>query len=154
MNEAKVEDIEDLERDLNNLDQQRSEYQRLQAEANKKPAAKQSKSNDDVDKKMQVKKAKSNDDGDDDKDKKMPTVELPQEPTIQLCHHQTMPIERTTGISDEDARKWLRQHKAKVSLEDGSVRADCPIPPQIQQWLDNERRKAAALRQREAKPSQ
>jgi len=34
------------------------------------------------------------------------------------------------------------------------VQADCPIPPQIQQWLYNERREAAALRQNEARSSQ
>jgi len=44
--------IEDLEVDLNNLDQQRSEYQQLQSEADKKPAAKKTKSKEDGAKKM------------------------------------------------------------------------------------------------------
>jgi len=83
-NKAKEEELEDLEIDLNNLDQQRSKYERLQSEADKKPAAKKNPPKDDGDRKMPAKKAKSNDDGenkpaakkkppkDDNEDKKMP----------------------------------------------------------------------------------
>jgi len=42
---AQLEDLEDFEIDLNNLDQQQSKYQRLQSEADKKPAAKKNTSN-------------------------------------------------------------------------------------------------------------
>jgi len=76
---------------------------------------------EEADMKPAAKTVKSNDDG----DKKMPA--------------------KTAIVSNAEATKWLRQHKAKVSIEDGSVQADCPIPPQIQQWLDNERREAAVL---------
>ena len=147
MNEAKGDALKDLEIDINNLDQQRSEYQRLQAEADRKPAAKPEKSNDDGDKKMPAKRAKSSDKkpaakkkppNDDDEDKKMPASTRTQVPPI----------------SRAEATQWLRKHKAKVSIEDGSVYADCPIPPQVQQWLDNERSRAAARRQLEATPSQ
>jgi len=50
-NEAKEDALKDLEIDLNNLDQQRSECQRQQAEADKKPAAKKNPTNDGADKK-------------------------------------------------------------------------------------------------------
>jgi len=53
----KEEEFQDLETDLDNLEQQRSEYQRLQAQADMKPAAKSVKSNDDGDKKMPAKEA-------------------------------------------------------------------------------------------------
>jgi len=49
-----------LEIDINDIDQQRSEYQRLRAEAHTKPAAKKVNSNDDEDKKMPAKEARSN----------------------------------------------------------------------------------------------
>jgi len=58
-NKSNRDALKDLEIDINNLDQQRSEYQRLQAEATKKPAAKTVKSNDDGDKKMPTKETKS-----------------------------------------------------------------------------------------------
>jgi len=133
--EATLEDLKDLEAYLNSrLDQQRSKHQILQSEADKKPAAK---------------KDTPNDDG----DKKMPAADRQQATTPQPRNHQTTPSERAKGISNTDAEKWLRQHKAKVSL-DGVVQADCPIPPQAQQWLENERRDAAALRQLAARPSQ
>jgi len=164
-NEAKEEELEDLEIDLNNLDQQWSECQQLQAEADKKPAAKTAKSNDDGDKQMPAKKAKSSDKKpaakkeppkENDKDKKMPASARKQAPPLQphQHHHQARPTKKTAVISSAEVTQWLRQHKAKVSIEDGSVQADCPIPPQIQQWLDNDRREAAALRQREARSSQ
>jgi len=35
-----------------------------------------------------------------------------------------------------------------------STLSHCPIPPQIQQWLNNERREAAARQQLEARPNQ
>ena len=90
-NEAKEEELEDFDIDLNNLDQQRSEYQRLQAEANKKPAAKPAKSNDDGDKKMPAKTAKSSNKKpatkkqppkDNDEDKKMPASARTQVPPM------------------------------------------------------------------------
>ena len=127
MEEAQLEDLKDFEIDLNNLDQQRSEYQRLQSEADKKTAAKKGTPND-------------------SEDKKLPAVDRQQPPTPQLRNHQTIPSERTKGISNEDVEKWLCQHKAKASL-DGVVQADCPIPPQVQQWLENEQQEVAALRQ-------
>jgi len=135
VDEAKLEDLEDLEADLHSrLDQQRSEYQRLQSEADKNPAAK---------------KDTLNNDG----NKKMPAADRQQATTLQPRNHQTIPFDRTKAISNKDAEKWLRQHKAKVSL-DGVVQANCPIPPQVQQWLENKRREAEALRQLTARPSQ
>jgi len=50
-NESEGDAIKDLEIDVNDLDQQRSEYQRLQAEADRKPVATTENSNDDGDKK-------------------------------------------------------------------------------------------------------
>jgi len=121
-NESEGDTIKDLEIDINDLDQQRSEYQRLQAEANKKPAAQTAKSNDDGDEKMPAKETKSGNKkpaNDDYEDKKMPAR------TGTQIH----------PVSSAEATQWLHRHKAKVSIEDGSVYADCPIPPQVQQWL-------------------
>jgi len=129
-NESEGDTIKDLEIDINDLDQQRSEYQRLQAEANKKPAAQTAKSNDDGDEKMPAKETKSGNKkpaNDDYEDKKMPAR------TGTQIH----------PVSSAEATQWLHRHKAKVSIEDGSVYADCPIPPQVQQWL-KERSEAAA----------
>jgi len=103
-------------------------------------------SNDDGDKKMPAKAAKSSDKKpaakkkppkDEDEDKKMPARARMQVPPV----------------SSAEATQWLRKNKAKVSIEDGSVHADWPIPPQAQQWLDNERCEAEASRQLEATPS-
>ena len=127
-NEAKSDDLEYLEIDLNNLDQQRSKCLRLQAEANKKTAAKKTKSMD-------------------EEDKKIAAADHQPATTHQPRNHQTIP----PRISNEEAEKWLCKHKAKVSL-DGVVQADCPIPPQVQQWLENKRREATALRQLTARP--
>jgi len=159
-NEAKEEELQDIEIDLNNLDQQQSKYRRLQAEANKKPVAQMAKSNDDGDKKMPAKKAKSSDKKpaakkeppkENDKDKRMPASAHKQAPPLQPHqHHQARPTKKTAIISSAEATQWLRQHKAKVSIKDRSVQADYPIPPQMQQWLDKERREAAALQQHEA----
>jgi len=52
--EAQLEDLKDLKVDLNNLDQQRSEYQQLHAEANRKPAVKKDPPNEDGNKKMRT----------------------------------------------------------------------------------------------------
>jgi len=59
-NESNGKELKDLEIDINDLDQQQSEYQRLQAEAHTKPVAKKVNSNDDEDKKMPAKEARSN----------------------------------------------------------------------------------------------
>jgi len=107
-NEAKLEDLEDLEIDLNNLDQPRSKYQRLQAEADTKPAA------------------KKNPPKDDGKDKKMPTVDRQQAPTPQPRNHHTMPAKRTTGQNNSGISP-----KGVVDMTQGTIRACGTGPPHV-----------------------
>jgi len=50
-----------------------------------------------------------------------------------------MPAKETKSGNKKPAAKKKPEEdedKAKVSMADGSVHADCPIPPQVQQWLN------------------
>jgi len=109
-NKAKEDALKDLETDLNNLDQQQSEHQQLQAEADKKPAAKTATSNDD--KNRPAKKTKPNDDGDkkrpakktkpnDDGNKKMPAK------TVQSNDDGNQKMSATKAKSNDDEDKKI-----------------------------------------------
>mgnify|MGYP007080254168 CR=1 FL=1 len=134
-----------MEIDINNLDQQRNEYQRLQAEAHTKPAAKKGNSNDDEDKKMPAKEARST------------TKKPAAKKETEIHGDKKIPSSRTAAgtaatsdilpslddlfltkeekeLIDDHIIPWLRDNDFTLS-DDGTFSSDSIIPPVMQQWL-------------------
>jgi len=154
-NESEGDAMKDLEIDINNLDQQRSECQRLQAEATKKPAAKTAKSNDDGDKKMPAKETKSDNKKpaakkaeENDEDKKMPARARSQGPskatpvaTGAAATSHILPSLDDLFLTEEEKElisdhiiPWLSYNDITLS-NDGTFYSDSIIPPTVQQWF-------------------
>jgi len=95
--EAQLEALEDVEIDLNNLDQQQSEHQRLQSGADKKPAAKKNPPND-------------------DRNKKMPAVVRQQTTTPQPRNHHRNE-QRETAARQQLAARPSQRPNAGISLD-------------------------------------
>ena len=148
---AKGEALKDLEIDVNDLDQQRDEYQRLQEEADKKPAAKKGNPNDDEDKKMPAKEAKSNTKKPETKketeiheDKKMPassqrpSTATPTATGTAATSDISPPLENITEEDEELIRDyiipWLKDNDITLSAN-GISYSETITPPSVQQWL-------------------
>jgi len=142
-----------LEIDINNLNQQRSECQRLQAEATKKPAAKTVKPNDDGDKKMPAKETKSGNKKpatkkaeENDEDTKTPASTRSQRPSTSTptatgtaATSDILPsIEHLTEEEKELISNhiipWLSYNDITLS-DDGTFYSDSIISPVVHQWL-------------------
>jgi len=150
-NESNGDELKDLEIDINQLDQQRSEHQRLQAEAHTEPAATKVKSNEDEDKKMPAKEARSNTkkpvakkETEIDEDKKMPassqrpSTDTPRA-TVTAATSDVLPSLENLTAEDEELIldhiiPWLRDND--IALHDNGIfYSESTTPPLVQQWL-------------------
>ena len=147
--------LEDLKVDLNNLDQQGSECQRLQAEANRKPAAKKDPPKDDDNKK---KPAMDRQQQLHNRSNQHPcahistsTGAVTASDIMPLPTHVTHPTSTKTTTDEED--EWLRNNIIPWILanditlnNDGTFYSDSTIPPLVQQWLSRKTVPASAQR--------
>jgi len=162
---AKEEALKDLEIDINDLDQQRGECQRLQEEAHTKPGAKKGNPNDDEDKKLPAKEAKSHTkkpkakkETEIHEDKKMPASS--QQPSTatptatRTAATSSTPTAIGTGVPSnilpslddlflpEEEQELIDDHIIPwlrdndfTLSNDGTFYSDSIIPPMMQQWL-------------------
>jgi len=109
--------------DLNNVDQQRSEYQRLQAEADMKPVAKTTKSNEDGDQKRPAKEATAS------------SAEAAPSPND---------IDDNTETA---ASAWLRSNMIHINGEFQFRDPDQVVPQYVHDWTAHTRDQIGRMRQ-------
>jgi len=115
----------DLDTDLNDLKQQRSEYQRLQLESEMKPAAKDTFNGD----KKKPATARKQPDTKGGSSKQPPAADLPR------------PTTPSPNLAAEEAEHWLIQHHATPQfngevLVDGPIQIPAFVQQHVQNWAD------------------